>query len=147
MRLRGEYNKYIDKISQDNDVRKMEQYTQHGSVSTLAHCQHVAALSCRLSEMFHLSVNHEEMIRGALLHDYFLYDWHEYRGERLHGFEHPQVALENALRDFDLTEKEQNIIESHMWPLTLGRIPQSREAVLVCIADKLCSIKETLMER
>ena len=46
-----------------------------------------------------------------------------------------------------LTRKEENIIRSHMWPLTFWHYPQSREAVIVCLADKIVSTKETLFKR
>ena len=99
-----------------------------------------------LFRSFHVHADERELVRGALLHDYYLYDWHEPHG-KLHGFSHPAVALNNAKRDFDLSSKEQNIIASHMWPLTISKFPKSREAVLVGIADKLCSAKETLLMR
>ena len=85
---------------------------------------------------------------GALLHDYFLYDWHDkYSHEKLHGFHHPHVALENASREYQLTPRERDIIRKHMWPLTLFHIPRCREAWVVTTADKYCSLKETLLER
>ena len=43
--------------------------------------------------------------------------------------------------------KEKDIIQSHMWPLTPADIPHSREAALVCIADKMSSSYETVLER
>ena len=59
-----------------------------------------------------------------------------------HGTTHPRVAAENADRDFGLTDKEMNIIRSHMWPLTLRTMPKSKEAALVCLADKYIATKE-----
>jgi uncharacterized protein len=83
-------------------------------------------------------------VRGALLHDFFLYDWHiPDKTRRWHGFTHPRIALENAKKYFKLNEKEKDIILNHMWPLTV-KFPRSREAFIVCIADKICSIIETL---
>ena len=49
---------------------------QHGKVSVYAHCVSVADTACVLAETLHLRVNERALIRGALLHDYFLYDWH-----------------------------------------------------------------------
>ena len=56
---------------------------------------------------------------------------------------HPAKALRNANKYFDLTEREANIISSHMFPLTLTKVPKCREAVIVCITDKICATKET----
>ena len=58
---------------------------------------------------------------------------------------HPSYAAANAKRDFGIGEKEENIIRSHMWPLTVTKLPKCREAVIVCIADKLTSATETIL--
>ena len=146
-KLNQENRALIDGIAEDARVQQMSDYIQHGSITTYQHCRRVAVLSCRLSEVLHLRMKSPELVRGAFLHDYFLYDWHGHKGQRLHGFEHPTTALQNAKRDFDLTPLEENIIQSHMWPLTPLQVPRSREALLVSIADKICSLEETLMER
>ena len=53
----------------------------------------------------------------------------------------------NAQRVFGITKKEQNVIASHMWPLTFRHIPTCREAVIVCLADKYCAIVESMFRR
>ena len=57
---------------------------------------------------------------------------------------YPLLARQNAERCFALSPKVRNIIRSHMWPLTLFHAPSSREAVIVCIADKYCAVLEAL---
>ena len=92
----------------------------------------------------HLSANERALLTGALLHDFYLYDWHEKSTwHRWHGFSHPSRAWKNARRHFPMGAKEENIIRSHMWPLIPWQIPRSREAVIVCLADKCCSLYET----
>ena len=86
-----------------------------------------------------------ELIRGALLHDYFLYDWHRAQ-KRLHGFTHPSAALTNAERDFKLSDTERDIIKKHMFPLTVVP-PLCREGWIVCLVDKACSIYETVKRK
>ena len=77
---------------------------QHGKVSVYAHCVSVADTACVLAETLHLRVNERALIRGALLHDYFLYDWHDKaNGHHWHGFTHPGTALHNASEDWKLT--------------------------------------------
>jgi len=117
---------------------------QHGKTSVYEHSLQVAQMSLRLANHMHMKVDRERLIRGALLHDYFLYDWHDrHNGHPLHGFSHPQTAYENAARDFDLSDLEKDIITHHMFPLT-PHPPVSKEAWLVCMADKLCACAETI---
>lgn len=133
-------------ILESGNFRRMKSYIQHGNVTVNAHVMNVARYSIALSESLHIPCSRRELIRGALLHDYFLYDWHipdEVNPHKLHGFYHPGVALRNASREYELTEKERNIIRRHMWPLTVVP-PTCREAWIVTAADKWCSLMETL---
>lgn len=90
----------------------------------------------------------KELLIGAMLHDFYLYDWHiKDRSHRLHGYHHADRALDNAVRYFDVDERIQHIIWCHMWPLNISRLPKTKEAIIVCIADKICSAKEILFQR
>lgn len=125
-----------------------KQCLQHGRVTVYSHSIRVALLSLKLAAWLRLRVDQRAMLRGALLHDYFLYDWHvKDKSHRLHGFCHARKALHNAERDFILGEKERDIIRSHMFPLNLRSIPRCRESVLVCLADKISALEETLLRR
>ncbi len=46
-----------------------------------------------------------------------------------------------------MDDRVAKVIESHMWPLNLRSVPASREAWVVCIADKCASLYETLARR
>ena len=92
---------------------------------------------------FNLNVDKRSLIRGALLHDYFLYDWHDKnKPAKFHGFTHPKIAFENACQDLELNKKERDIILHHMFPLN-PIPPTSKEAWIICLADKICATKET----
>lgn len=65
----------------------------------------------------------------------------------MHGFSHPGSACVNARNYFQITKKEQNIIQSHMWPLTFRHMPTCREAVIVCLSDKYCAVVESMFQR
>ena len=117
---------------------------QHGKTSVFAHSFNVACISIAIAVVLGIKINERHTVRGALLHDYFLYDWHEKNaGHRFHGFTHPGTALKNAQEDFRLTPVEQNIIARHMFPLC-PIPPRCREAWLVCVADKYCALLETV---
>lgn len=145
-----EEERQIKEVASDilgsGNFRRMKEYIQHGDVTVNAHVMSVARCSIALSTQLHIPCSKRELIRGALLHDYFLYDWHIPDAEnphRLHGFFHPGVALRNAAREYHLTEREREIIRRHMWPLTMVP-PACREAWIVTAADKWCSLMETL---
>lgn len=137
---------FIEQLGAQGSIPQMRGYIQHGRVTTYAHVERVARTSWRWARALHLNVNERELVRGALLHDYYLYDWH-HTDNKCHAVNHPVIAARNAERDFAITPKERNIIEAHMWPLPPTRVPCSREAWLVCGADKWCSLVETLCKR
>ncbi len=139
----NEIEHYLQGLHLTKEAELMKRFIQHGSISTYDHVLRVVRLSYYLNRHFHLGASDAELVRGAFLHDFYLYDWHEngYAG-RFHGFHHPAIALKNAVRRYALTPVERNIIASHMWPLTLFTIPKSRAAFIVCLADKICSCGE-----
>lgn len=144
-RIRAEVRRAAARLEAEGRLREMRKFRQHGSVSVYQHCLQVAITSCRIASYIPVSVNKRELIRGALLHDYFLYDWHarDNNTHRLHGFFHPGRALKNAQEDFELTSREKEIIRRHMFPLT-PIPPTNREAWIVCLADKFCALRETI---
>lgn len=147
-REEGAVNAVLGGLRRDPFVRKMKQFVQHGRVSTYEHGMNVARAARRINRRLRLGADERTLLRGALLHDFYLYDWHEKdASHRLHGFHHADAAARNAARLLGASERECEIIRTHMWPLTLRRVPRSREAWIVCFADKWCSLLETLFGR
>lgn len=137
-----EFFKDVRKTVRHSRMNIAKNHIQHGNTSVFLHSVAVAYYCYKFSLMTGLDFKSDELVRGALLHDYFLYDWHTTQGAtKLHGFYHPEAALINAEEDFNLTDCEKEIIERHMFPLTLHP-PKHRESVLVCLVDKLCSTYE-----
>lgn len=121
-----------------DQVRMMGRWYHHGSITTtLDHSLFVAYVSFRIARVLKLDAT--AVARGGLLHDLYLYD---NRDKSAHPgwqcFDHPRAAARNAERITRLSEKERNIILSHMWPLG-GALPRSREALLVDLVDTLCA--------
>lgn len=144
-----DYYKYINYYGKDilksKKVKSQKQFIQHGNVSVYDHTYSVAVLSLYLADKLNINVDEKSLVRGALLHDYFLYDWHvKDKSHRLHGYTHANTALKNAKRDFKINKIEENMIKCHMFPLNLFSIPKYKEAKILCICDKLCAISETL---
>lgn len=139
------FRRSVRKMLTQAQLCDMQEFTQHGDTSCLLHSVAVAYYSHRIAHFCRpvLRFRERELLRGALLHDYFLYDWHDKDpAHNLHGFRHPGFALRNAERDFELTDVERNIIARHMFPLT-PKPPTCREALLVSLVDKACSLYET----
>ncbi len=151
---RERLNALLAEYRRSPEVQRMRRYIQHGRVTTYDHCENVARVSFWLNRRLKLGSNEADLAVGAFLHDFYLYDWHKGRSirslrdlSRSHGFMHPLYARRNAQRFFRITAREKNIIESHMWPLTIRHVPTCREAVIVCLADKYCACAETLLCR
>lgn len=141
---RQQLKSMIRRLEQQGRLGQERNYIQHGTTTVFAHSVRVARLSFKLARKLHLRVHRKSLLRGALLHDYFLYDWHEKdRSHRLHGLFHAKAALNNAKKDFHLNKLEENIIARHMFPLNPA-FPRYKEAWIVCLADKYCAAEETL---
>ncbi|MCR5654826.1 MAG: HD domain-containing protein [Lachnospiraceae bacterium] len=141
------YNLALRELKNDEAVKRMQEFKQHGSSNTYLHSVHVAETAKKLADRFHVDVHERDLARGAMLHDFFLYNFHEQHEatglkawHHLHN--HPSISLVNADRLFHLTEIEKDIIHSHMWPLNIRRVPKYKESVLVNLADKYCSFME-----
>lgn len=125
-----------DLLSSDQ-VRMMGRWRHHGPVTTLDHSLFVAYCSYRAARALHLDA--AAAARAGLLHDLYLYDSHDrsaHPGNQC--FDHPKAAARNAAALTRLSDKERNIILSHMWPLG-GALPRSPEAFLVDLVDTLCA--------
>ena len=126
----------IVKLSENSRFDEMEQVMQHGSTTVLEHSVKVAYLSCKIADGLNINVDYNSLIRGALLHDYFLYDRKDNTHEGFHGFTHARAALKNAKEDFSINKIEEDIISKHMFPLNITP-PKYKESWIVTMADKI----------
>jgi uncharacterized protein len=129
------------------EAQVLKTFVQHGETTVFEHCLSVAKFSLLMAHFLErtlkIEIDKDSLVRGALLHDYFLYDWHDKTvpGRRVHGFTHPGTAMRNAERDFGLNDLERDIISKHMFPVTPFP-PMHRESVIVNLADKWCALCE-----
>lgn len=141
--MNKEFYSLIKDIISAEEYKGMKKYKHHVKSNAYNHSVKVAYFCYRHYQKFGTKIDLEEFIRGALLHDYYLYDWHDKKPEhRLHGLMHPRRALRNALEKYpDLTEIEKDMIARHMFPLTLMP-PKTRAGWILCFYDKVAAISD-----
>ena len=128
----------IAEIMEHAHFLSMARYRHHAQVSCLDHSLSTAVIAFKMARS--VKADHLTAARAALLHDFYLYDWHT-DSPGLHGFKHPRISLENAKQYFSLNKIEEDAIKRHMWPLTPVP-PRYRESLIVCMADKIASWKD-----
>jgi uncharacterized protein len=144
-----EFYDLIREIIETEEFFKMANQKHHIKTSIYDHCLKVAFLCYKHHHRFKCKTNIHEVMRAALLHDYFLYDRiNKESGDDInrfiHLFKHPATALRNASIDYpDLTRKERNAIQRHMFPI-VPIPPTSSCGWLVCYYDKIAAVGDYL---
>ena len=134
---------YARTVIDAGDLRKEAAFIQHGSTTTLLHSLAVAYLADAYARALGYR-RLDEVRRAGLLHDYYLYDWHDGDpSRRWHGFTHGRAAADRAAHDYpDLTERELEAIRRHMFPFT-PLPPRHGVGTFITMADKRCATYET----
>src|SRR5574344_2139341 len=104
------FDEISEQICGTENYLLMRDYISHSNVSTYQHSYEVAKKSYEYVMRHKIKCNIPALIRGALLHDYFLYDWHNNKRFTFHGFKHAKIAYLNASRDYTISKIEKNII-------------------------------------
>ena len=137
-----EFLNIIEELVNDKTVQEMKKFRQHYETSCFDHCYMVSYYCYLICKKYHL--DYRSATRAAMLHDLFLYDWRVREPNRkgLHAFTHGKTACDNASQLFDLSQKEKDMILTHMWPVTI-KFPTSPEGFILTFVDKYCAISET----
>ena len=137
-----EFQDIIYPLITNDTVQQMKNFKQHYETTCFEHC-YTAAYHCYCI-CKKLNLDYKSATRAAMLHDLFLYDWRKRQPDRkgLHAFTHGKTACENASKLFDLNDKEKDIIEKHMWPVTVA-FPKSIEGFILTFVDKYCALSES----
>ena len=134
----------IADILSNKVVMSSDTIMHHAKTSCYRHMFNVAYYSYKMCKA--LKLDCVSAARGAMLHDLYLYTWHKEQGVimellKRHPWIHPKIALQNAINNFELNDIEKDIIEKHMWPVTI-KLPKYAETFIVSIADKFCCVME-----
>ncbi len=135
--------KYGADILRSSNMQAERNFMQHGTTDCFTHSICVAYMALKVAEVLHIKkIDKKSLVRGCLLHDFFLYDWHDKETAcKFHTLMHPIVALKNAEQEFELNQIERDIIRKHMFPLCFP-LPKYRESYIITIADKCCAASE-----
>lgn len=137
-----EYYLIIKDLLDDDVVILMKKFHHHCNISCFQHCINVSYYNYILCKKFNLDFRAAS--RGGMLHDLFLYDWKttkRKKGEQFHAFSHGRTALKNAKERFLLSKREENMIASHMFPLS-NDLPKYKESLVIVLVDKYCAMAE-----
>ena len=136
-----DYKKIVKDIFRNVEFKKLFNIEHHG-ISRMEHSIKISYFSYKIAKK--LKMDYVSVARGGLLHDFFLDGDERNRKEKfLDTFTHPKRALKTSVDNFDVNDKEKNIIVSHMFPIYLS-IPKYKESILVNIVDKVIGCKEMI---
>lgn len=136
-----EFQDIIKDIIENEEFQKTKNFKVHGNTTIFAHsyaASYFCYLACKKRKL-----DYRSAARGALLHDFYLYDWRVKDSHvRPHAFTHPLTSYLNAKKQFTLNWMEKDMILTHMWPVTLFTIPLCREGWILTMIDKSCATIE-----
>ena len=137
------YYDIVEDILENEEYLKLKTITHHG-MDRYEHNKRVSFYSYRVTKMLHL--DYESAARGAALHDFFLDVNKETTfTNKIRVLEcHPSYALSNAKEQFDINEKEKDIILTHMFPVVPRRVPKYLESWIVDMVDNWVGIGERI---
>ena len=128
----------------DEKILRMKDISMHRGSNCYIHSFKVAKKAIKKS-INKKNINLEVVLIGAILHDYYLYDWRQDRSKlKKHAKNHPGIAINNAINDFDISDDVKTVIKTHMWPINIKAFPNTKEAKVVSLSDKAVTIRESM---
>ena len=138
-----EYYNIIKNYYETSYVQTLKNIPHHKSSNRLEHSLRVSYKAYKLAKKNHL--DYESTAIAGLLHDlYFnrINDMKTYKDKiSLLTNDHPKDAVKNAKKYFKLNKLEEDIILSHMWPLS-KYVPKHKESFIVGFSDKICTYND-----
>ncbi len=138
----SEYKYIISDIMDNEEFSKLENIKHHDN-NRLTHSLKVSYYSYLIAKK--LRLNYTETARGGLLHDFFLERTVDYDNiidkVKLYTIQHPKDAVAFAKKHFEVTDMEEDMIKSHMFPLDVS-VPKYLESWIVNLVDTTVSTYE-----
>lgn len=152
MKLTNERKESLEKTYQfylhNEAVLKMKEIPAHYGSNVYIHTFKVVKKVMEKAVKSRKNLDLENLLIASIFHDYYLYNWRTTKDRpHPHGKYHPLIAANNAKRDFNISEKAQTMIKTHMWPFNFFNPPKGKEARLLCNADTWVAFVECLIPR
>lgn len=133
-----DFNNIVKDILINDKFISMDKELHHG-LTRYNHSLRVAKATYSCSKA--LGLDYESATRAALMHDFYNNaDFPEYLPVN-RGLNHATLALKNAKSYYNLNSKQENIIMSHMFPMSFVA-PKHIESWAVTFIDKGVAIYE-----
>jgi uncharacterized protein len=137
-----EYLQIVDNILNNKEFITLENIKHHNT-NRLAHSLKVSYNAYKVARF--LKLDYDQVARAGLLHDFYLDRTKDYKTikEKFELFttKHPNDAINNSLKYYHLTNKEKDIIRTHMFPFDIY-VPRYLESWVVNLTDSWVSIYE-----
>ena len=138
-----EYSCIVSSILSEKEFSEKMGEIKHHDSTRLNHLLKVSYYSYKIAKG--LRLDYQEVARAGLLHDFYLdsvYNQEKLKDKvLLYTVRHPATAVYNAKKFFTLSEKEEDIIRTHMFPLDV-KVPKYAESWVVNFVDKGISTLE-----
>ena len=127
-----DFEHIVQDILSNKEFKKLDTELHHG-ITRYNHSVRVAKATYKCSKMFGL--DYKEATRAALMHDFYINEQFNDQKPKEILTNHPSQAVINAKKHFNISEVQENIIKSHMFPLCT-EAPKYKEAWVVTLMDK-----------
>lgn len=141
-----EFYQIAEPILRNSEFQRRRTFLHHQD-SVYDHSLRVAWYSYKIAKFIqkYRKVNIQNVVIGALLHDFYLQPWRENKNPILwkkHGFTHGKIASINSYQFFPnlMNGRIENSISRHMFPLTIVP-PKYIEGWIITTADKYVSLE------
>lgn len=138
-RYNKEFFNIIENIINNDEFLKMKDIPHHG-ITRYHHLLRVSYYTYYVTKF--LRLDYKKATRAAILHDFFFNEEGSKHCKMRVWRKHPGYAIDNSERVFgSLSEKEKDIIKTHMFPVTFTP-PKYAESWIVDIIDDVAGIYE-----
>ena len=132
-----EFHQIIKPLLDNSNFGDTKNIKHHG-ITRYDHSMRVAYFSYKITKF--LKLDYKETTEAALLHDFFTEEV-DGKNKVAKLRQHPEHAVNNAKKYFELSDKQEDIIRTHMFPVTFTP-PKYLESWIVDLVDDVSAIYE-----